>query len=123
MRYVVYGAGAVGGVIGANLHRGGVDVTLVARGDHLAAIRERGLRLDTTLGAERVEVRAAGSAAEVAWTPDTAVLLCVKSQQTAAALDDLAAHAPTTTPVVCVQNGVPTSRPCCGVSPARTRSA
>ena len=106
MRYVVYGAGAVGGVIGANLHRGGVHVTLVARGAHLAAIRERGLRLDTTLGSDRVEVRAVGAAADVDWAPDSAVLLCVKSHQTAAALDDLAAHAPPNTPVVSVQNGV-----------------
>ena len=106
MRYVVYGAGAVGGVIGANLHRGGVHLTLVARGAHLAAIRERGLRLDTTLGSDRVEVRAVGAAADVDWAPDSAVLLCVKSHQTAAALDDLAAHAPPNTPVVSVQNGV-----------------
>jgi 2-dehydropantoate 2-reductase len=106
MRYVVYGAGAVGGVIGAHLHRGGVDVTLVARGAHLAAIRERGLRLDTALGSDLVDVRAVGGAADVEWGPDSAVLLCVKSHQTAAALDDLTAHVPPATPVVSVQNGV-----------------
>jgi 2-dehydropantoate 2-reductase len=110
MKYVVYGAGAVGGVIGANLHRGGVDVTLVARGAHLAAIRERGLRLDSTLGSTHVDVTAVASAAEVEWTPDHVVLLCVKSHQTATALDDLAAHAPGTTPVVSVQNGVVNER-------------
>ncbi len=42
MKYVVYGAGAVGGVIGANLHRAGIEVSLVARGEHLAALRSRG---------------------------------------------------------------------------------
>jgi 2-dehydropantoate 2-reductase len=110
MKYVVYGAGAVGGVIGANLHRGGVDVTLIARGAHLAAIRERGLRLDSTLGSTHVDVTAVASAAEVEWTPDHVVLLCVKSHQTATALDDLAAHAPDTTPVVSVQNGVANER-------------
>ena len=46
-RYVVYGAGAVGGVIGARLHLAGHDVTLVARGEHLARIRSDGLVLDT----------------------------------------------------------------------------
>ena len=106
MKYVVYGAGAVGGVIGANLHRGGVDVTLVARGAHLVAIREHGLRLDTTVGSEYVDIPAAEHAADIDWTSDTVVLLCVKSHQTAVALDDLAAHAPPTTPVVSVQNGV-----------------
>ena len=44
MKYVVYGAGAVGGVIGGHLHLAGLDVTLVARGAHLAAIRSAGLR-------------------------------------------------------------------------------
>ena len=46
MRYVVYGAGAVGGVIGGHLQPAGLDVTLVARGTHLAAIRRDGLVLD-----------------------------------------------------------------------------
>ena len=48
MHWLVYGAGAVGGVLGARMHHAGLDVTLVARGDHLAAIRSRGL----TLGAD-----------------------------------------------------------------------
>jgi 2-dehydropantoate 2-reductase len=106
MKYVVYGAGAVGGVIGANLHRAGVEVTLVARGEHLAALRSRGLRLDTPDGSERLRIPAVGGAGEVAWTDDTVVLLTVKSQQTQDALEDLAAHAPARTPVVSVQNGV-----------------
>jgi 2-dehydropantoate 2-reductase len=106
MKYVVYGAGAVGGVIGANLHRAGVEVTLVARGEHLAALRSRGLRLDTPDGSERLRIPAVGGAGEVVWTDDTVVLLTVKSQQTQDALEDLAAHAPARTPVVSVQNGV-----------------
>lgn len=106
MRYVIYGAGAVGGVIGARLHRAGLDVTLVARGDHLQAIREHGLTLDAPGGAETLPIASAAAAAELTWTDDTVVLLCVKSQQTEAALDDLAAHAPAGTAVVAVQNGV-----------------
>lgn len=47
MRFVVHGAGAVGGAIGGHLSLAGLAVSLVARGDHLAAIREGGLRLDT----------------------------------------------------------------------------
>ncbi len=102
----MYGAGAVGGVIGANLHEAGVGVTLVARGAHLAAIRDHGLRLDTASGSQHLVIPAVGGAEAVAWTDDTVVLLCVKSHQTDAALDDLAAHAPATIPVVSVQNGV-----------------
>ena len=57
MRFVVYGAGAVGGVIGAHLFRGGHDVTLIARGAHQEAIRERGLRFDTPERASRCPSR------------------------------------------------------------------
>ena len=106
MKYVVYGAGAVGGVIGANLHRAGIEVSLVARGEHLAALRSQGLRLDTPDGSERLRIPAVAGAADVVWTDDTVVLLTVKSQQTQDALEDLAAHAPARTPVVSAQNGV-----------------
>jgi 2-dehydropantoate 2-reductase len=106
MNYVVYGAGAVGGVIGANLHRAGIEVSLVARGEHLAALRSQGLRLDTPDGSERLRIPAVAGAADVVWTDDTVVLLTVKSQQTQDALEDLAAHAPARTPVVSAQNGV-----------------
>ncbi|MCM0621151.1 ketopantoate reductase family protein [Nocardioides bruguierae] len=106
MHYVIYGAGAVGGVIGGNLHRAGSRVTLVARGAHLEAIRERGLVLDTEAGPLTLDVDTAANAGEVEWTEDTVVMLCVKSQQTAAALEDLQRHAPPSTPVVAVQNGV-----------------
>jgi 2-dehydropantoate 2-reductase len=106
VRHVVYGAGAVGGVIGGHLHLAGVDVTLVARGTHLAAIRRDGLVLDRAEGRGPVPVPAVASAAEVTWDGDTVVLLCVKGHQTAAALDDLAAHAPAGTVVVSAQNGI-----------------
>lgn len=107
MRYVIYGAGAVGGVIGGNLSRVGIPTTLVARGAHLEAMRRNGgLVLDTEEGELTLDVALADSAATVQWTSDTVVLLCVKSQQTAAALDDLQAHAPASTPIVAVQNGV-----------------
>jgi 2-dehydropantoate 2-reductase len=104
--FVVYGAGAVGGVIGARLHRAGRPVTFVARGEHLARIRADGLVLDTAEGRYAARAPATDTAADVAWTDDTVVLLAVKSHQTGAALADLVAHAPAGTPVVCVQNGV-----------------
>jgi len=104
--YVVHGAGAVGGVIGARLHRAGHEVTFVARGEHLARIRADGLVLDTAEGRYAARAPATDTAAEVAWTDDTVVLLAVKSHQTGAALADLVAHAPAETPVICAQNGV-----------------
>lgn len=106
MRYVVYGAGAVGGVIGARLHLAEIPTTLVARGEHLARIRAEGLVLDTAEGRRTAHAPATDTAAEVVWTGDTVILLCVKSHQTAVALADLAAHAPPAVAVVCAQNGV-----------------
>lgn len=105
-RYVVYGTGAVGGVIGANLHLADLPLTLVARGPHLDRIRSGGLVLDRGDGRQVVRAPAVGSAAEVDWSEPAVVLLAVKGHQTAAALDDLAAHAPPTTVVVSAQNGV-----------------
>lgn len=106
MRYVVLGAGAVGGVIGGNLHLAGRPVTFVARGAHLDRIRADGLVLDRADGRHVVRSPVAGSAAEVDWSEPATVVLAVKSHQTAAALDELARHAPEGTVVVAAQNGV-----------------
>ncbi len=108
MRYVVYGAGAVGGVIGGRLALAGLDVTLVARGPHLAAIRRHGLVLDAGDGRHRIEAPATDTAAEIGWTEDTVVLLAVKSHQAAAALADLRTYAPAGTAVACATNGIAT---------------
>ncbi|MGA8845912.1 MAG: 2-dehydropantoate 2-reductase N-terminal domain-containing protein [Nocardioides sp.] len=106
MKYVVHGAGAVGGVIGARLHLAGLDITLVARGAHLAQIRRAGLVLDGAGSQRVVRPQASDSVAGVTWTDDTVVLLCVKGHQTPGALADLVAHAPIDVPVFCAQNGV-----------------
>ncbi|MFI5621972.1 ketopantoate reductase family protein [Nocardioides sp. NPDC051685] len=106
MRYVIFGAGAVGGVVGGLLHRAGIEVTLVARGEHLRTIQDGGLTLDTPDGVLTLDVPAVEDASQVSWTEDTVVLLSVKSQQTEAALEDLATYASAGTPVVAMQNGV-----------------
>ena len=52
MRVVVYGTGSIGALLGARLAEGGCEVALIARGDHLTAIRKNGLRIvsdDTTI--------------------------------------------------------------------------
>ncbi len=109
MHYVVYGAGAVGGVIGGRLHRAGSTVTLVARGPHLAAIRASGgLVLDSGDGRHLVAAPATDTAADISWTHDTVVVLAVKSHQAATALADLRAHAPADLAVVCATNGIAT---------------
>ncbi len=106
MRYLVLGTGAVGGVVGGNLHLAGVPVTLVARGEHLDRIRADGLVLDRADGRHVVTAPAVGSVADADWSDPPIVLLAVKSHQTAAAVAELARHAPPDTIVVCLQNGV-----------------
>lgn len=103
---VVYGVGAIGGVIAAQLRLAGFDVTAVARGEHLDAIRSRGLTLVTQAGTDTVALPTAAGAGEVDWSADPVVILAVKSHQTASALDDLSAHARPETPVFIAQNGV-----------------
>lgn len=103
VRYVVVGAGGVGATIGGLLFEAGSDVLLVARGAHLAALVDGGLRLEL---ADRTRTIGVPAAAGVEWRPDDVALLCVKSQDTATALADV----PRDVPVVCAQNGVANER-------------
>lgn len=111
MRFVVYGAGAVGGVIGARLFQADHDVVLIARGAHHDAIRDKGLRLicddeDTTL-----PVPAVRHPSELIFDESDVVILAMKTQHTSAALGELAAAASSAPiAVVCAQNGVENER-------------
>ena len=58
MRICVFGAGSVGGYLAAFLARGGADVSVVARGAHLAAIRAKGLTVETPDGSFTVDLPA-----------------------------------------------------------------
>ena len=107
MRYIVYGAGAIGGVIGARLFQQGLEVVLIARGDHLSAIRRTGLTIQSPVGSVTLQVPVLGYPSEVAfWGAEDVVLLTTKTQDNPQALGDLRYAAGTQTPVVCLQNGV-----------------
>jgi len=110
MRFVIVGAGAIGGVVGARLAQHGQDVVLVARGAHGTAIRERGLTLRTAAETVTLRLPVLPSPAAVDWRAGDVVLLAVKGQDTAAALGQLAGCAPPETPIVCLQNGVENER-------------
>ncbi|MFC1432000.1 ketopantoate reductase family protein [Streptacidiphilus sp. N1-3] len=117
MRYIIIGAGAIGGGIGGRLHENGHEVVLVARGPHLAALREGGLRLSTPEGTRTLPVPAAGGPEELRLTPEDVLLLAVKSQHTAGVLDTWAGLPVTgggtsdeLLPLVCAQNGVENER-------------
>ncbi|NUU20201.1 MAG: ketopantoate reductase family protein [Streptomycetaceae bacterium] len=106
MRFIVHGAGAIGGVVGGRLHAAGYDVVLIARGAHARAMRDRGLRILDPAGEETVHAPVVEHPDEIAFADGDVVLLCVKTQDSEAALRDLAGAAPVSTPVVCAQNGV-----------------
>lgn len=114
MRIVIFGAGAVGSVIGGRLfqHAGahGHDVTLVARGPHRDAIHDRGLTINDPAGSVTIRVPVVERIDEVPLEADDVVLLTMKSQDTSAALEQLSRHAPTAVNVVCAQNGVENER-------------
>lgn len=117
MRYVVIGAGAVGGTIGARLHQGGHEVVLVARGEHLSAMQRDGLRLIAPDTDEVLELTAVAGPDEVALRSDDVLVLATKSQHTADALGPWASSevirgelagrpAAEVLPLLCAQNGV-----------------
>lgn len=76
MKYLVIGAGGTGGAIGGFFAKAGKDVTLIARGAHLAAMREKGLRIETPDGSFSVPVKAC-TMDEYQETPDI-IFVCVK---------------------------------------------
>ena len=110
MRIIVVGAGAVGGVVAANLALAGTPVVAVARGEHGRTMRQSGLRYESPAGERIVEMPVVASVTEVDFTAADVVVLAVKSQDTGAVLTDLRAAGVTDQPIVCMQNGVDNER-------------
>jgi 2-dehydropantoate 2-reductase len=110
MRFVVLGAGAIGGVVGARLAKHGQDVLLVARGAHYEAIRDNGLRIESPNEAETLRIPVIDGPSGISWRGDDVLLLATKTQDTEAALDALASVAPSTLPILCAQNSVSNER-------------
>jgi 2-dehydropantoate 2-reductase len=108
MRYIVFGAGAIGSVIGAYLRLANRETVLVARPGHAAQIRQNGLLVRSPAATQYVAVEAVTSANDLQpFRDDDVLLLTVKSQHTESALDELArAGLPVDTPLFCCQNSV-----------------
>lgn len=104
-RFIIYGAGAVGGVIGGQLALAGKEVILIGRGRHIDAIREHGLRYKMPTGTHILSVAAVTAPGEIGFQTGDVILLCVKGQDTDAALRDLRAVTKDV-PIFCCQNGV-----------------
>jgi 2-dehydropantoate 2-reductase len=106
MRIIVVGAGAIGGFLAAALARAGISTGVVARGSHLEAIREAGLRVESSdLGSF---VACVDAAADVRDLPQADILLLTfKAHQWPSFMEQLKPASQTGTPIVTLQNGVP----------------
>ncbi len=105
MRFAILGSGAVGGYFGAKLARAGQDVTFIARGAHLEAIRQRGLEVQSAkLGDFVVKAAAESDTSRVG--PVDVVIVSVKAYDNATALPMLKPMMGPDTVVLTLQNGV-----------------
>lgn len=105
MKLCVFGAGAVGGHLAAKLAAAGHEVSVVARGAHLQAIKERGLKL--IHGSEVVSGRVKASERPAELGPQEFVLVTLKANLLGAFADGAAPLLGPQTAVVFVQNGIP----------------
>jgi len=104
LRVAVMGAGAVGGYFGARLAASGATVVFIARGEHLEAMRQHGLRVKSLHGDLDIHSEFASGLDRIA--PVDLVLFAVKSQDTEEAARSLAPVMGRTTVVLSLQNGV-----------------
>jgi 2-dehydropantoate 2-reductase len=104
-RIAIMGSGGVGGYFGGRLAQAGMDVRFIARGAHLAAMRERGLRINSPLGDAHIEpVRATDNPAEIG--PVDYVLFATKLWDTQSAGEACRPLIGPETAVISLQNGV-----------------
>src|SRR5260370_14751083 len=105
MRIAIMGSGAVGGYFGARLAAGGSDVTFIARGAHLGALRERGLIVESPLGDIKLpQVKASDNPSAIG--PVDLVIVAVKLWDTEHAARQIAPLVRAGASVVSFQNGV-----------------
>src|SRR5882724_10190886 len=105
MKFLIAGAGAIGGYLGARMAHAGQDVTLYARGPHLRAMQERGLRVIGEEGEFEVRPRIIGDLAEAG--PMDVIFLGVKAHGLTQLAPQVAPLIGENTTVVSTQNGVP----------------
>ena len=109
MKVAVMGAGSIGGYFGGMLARAGHDVTLIARGEHLDAIRRNGLIMQTQTGQFTVPCSATDQPAQVGAVD--LVLLTTKTYHNVAAVPQMAPMVGPDTAILCLQNGIDSYRP------------
>ena len=105
MRICIYGAGAIGGLMGARLARAGADVSLIARGPHLAAMRENGLTVRSAEETFTVHPRVTDDPATLG--PQDYVVITLKAHQVPGVVGPMQSLLAPDTAVVMAVNGVP----------------
>ena len=105
MRVCVYGAGAIGGHLAVRLARGGAEVSVLARGPHLAAIQHGGLTVHTSEGQLHARVQASDDPSALG--PQDAVLVTVKAPSLPAVAAGIGPLLKADTSVAFVMNGIP----------------
>ncbi|MBN9076460.1 MAG: hypothetical protein BGN87_23570 [Rhizobiales bacterium 65-79] len=105
MRVAIFGAGAIGGLVGAVLHRAGAEVSVVARGAHLEAIRENGLRIAIDADNWIAPLPASDEPADLG--PQDLVVVAVKAPSLPAVAASIAPLLDAETAVAFLMNGVP----------------
>jgi len=105
MKFCVFGAGAIGGVLAAGLARGGADVSIVARGAHLAAVQRNGLTVRTGDATYRATLQASADPAELG--VQDVVLVTVKTPALASVATSIGPLLGPQTAVLFVMNGIP----------------
>lgn len=107
MRFVVVGAGSIGGTLGGYLHLAGQEVCLVDKNrTHVETINDPGLTLKSGDGTHELNIPAVCRPEDVRFRPDDVAFLCVKSYDTEAAVSQLRNAASQDLPVFAFQNGV-----------------
>ncbi|MEX1274406.1 MAG: 2-dehydropantoate 2-reductase [Bacteroidota bacterium] len=105
MKFLVFGAGGVGGYFGGMLAKAGQEVWFIARGKHLAAMKKKGLFIHASNGSFRVKAgRMTDNPGKV--PPPDVVLFCVKAYDTESAAEQLAPILSDTSIVISLQNGM-----------------
>jgi len=104
MKVCIYGAGAIGAYLGVTLVDGGCDVSMVARGPHLQAMRENGLTLESDGTTRTVPIRCTDDPADLG--PQDYVILTLKAHSVPSAIDAIATLLGPETAIVTAQNGI-----------------
>ena len=105
MKICIFGAGAIGGHLAARLHRAGAEVSVIARGAHLAAIQANGLHVHAVDGEHHAPVRASSEPGELG--RQDAVFVTVKAPALPAVAASIGPLLGEDTPVAFVMNGIP----------------